>query len=134
MIELNNIIQNKITRDNMYIFNKKAFFSALIMIIGVAMFTNPVMAQEQEETELSGMVVDASSQEAISGAQVMLQGVDKETTTGEDGAFTFEKVGPGTYTLAVSADGYKDWEQEVEVKKDGDAVTVKLQPKPKDSK
>ena len=118
----------------MYIFNKKAFFSALIMIIGVAMFTNPVMAQEQEETELSGMVVDASSQEAISGAQVMLQGVDKEVTTGEDGSFTFEKVGPGTYTLAVLADGYKDWEQEVEVKKDGEAVTVKLQPKPKDSK
>lgn len=113
----------------MYLFNKKAFFSALVMIIGIAMFTNPVIAQEQGEAELSGEVVDASSQEAISGAQVVLQGVDKEATTGEDGAFTFEMVSPGTYTISVTADGYEDWSQEVEVKEDGDSVTVELEPK-----
>ncbi len=113
----------------MYLFNKKAFFSAIIMIIGIAMFSNPVMAQEKGNVKFSGQVVDASSQEAISGSQVMLQGVDKETTTGEDGSFTFEKVSAGTYTLAVSAEGYKDWEQKVEVKKGGDAITVKLKPK-----
>ncbi|PAU93222.1 hypothetical protein CK503_12420 [Aliifodinibius salipaludis] len=128
-IELNRIKINQIRGDNMYIFNKKAFFSALVMIIGIAMFTNPVMAQEQGEAELSGEVVDASSQEAISGAQLVLQGVDKEATTGEDGSFTFEMVSPGTYTLSVSADGYEGWSQEVEVKEGGDSITVKLEPK-----
>jgi hypothetical protein len=58
------------------------------------LFSTQAIAQEQGEAELSGEVVDAITQEAISGAQVILQGEDKEVTTGEDGSFAFESLIP----------------------------------------
>lgn len=112
----------------MYIFKKKTLFSALILIIGVAMFSTQAVAQEKGEVELSGQVVDASTQEAVSGAQVTLQGKDKEATTGEDGSFTFESLSSGTYTVTVTAEGYQDWEQDVEVTEQGGTVQVELEP------
>lgn len=109
-------------------FNKKILFSALILMLGLAMFSTETIAQEQTEANLSGEVVDASTQEAISGVQLTLEGADKEATTSEDGSFTFEMVNAGTYTLTATADGYEDWEKEVEVTEDGDSMTIELEP------
>lgn len=112
----------------MSIFKKKALFSILVLIIGIAIFSNQAIAQEQGEAELVGHVVDATSQEAIAKAQVTLQGEGEEATTGKDGSFSFESLTPGTYTLIVTAEGYQDWEKEVEVIEQGEAIQIQLKP------
>ncbi|AKQ63709.1 Outer membrane protein [Myxococcus hansupus] len=49
------------------------------------------------------------------GVSVRLFDTGAETTTGEDGAFTFANLPPGTYTLSAFAVGYEVLQQEVEV-------------------
>lgn len=112
----------------MYLFNKKVLLSALALVIGLAMVSTEAVAQEESEAELTGQVVDASNQEPVADAQVTLQGENQETTTGGDGTFTFEDVEPGTYTLTATAEGYQEWEQEVEVTEQGGAVQIELEP------
>lgn len=111
----------------MYIFRKKVLYSMLMLIIGIAMVSTQAIAQEGE-AQLTGQVVDASTQEAVSGAQVTLQGEDQEATTDENGSFTFESLSPGSYTITASAEGYQDWEQEVEITEQGGAVQIELEP------
>ncbi|MEL7834073.1 beta-sandwich domain-containing protein [Fodinibius sp. N2] len=110
-------------------FKKTTIFSAVILLIGMTIMAGNAVAQENVEVSLTGEVVDASTQEALSGVQLTLEGADKETTSSDDGSFTFEMVSAGTYTLTATADGYEDWEQEVEVKESGNSITVELQPK-----
>lgn len=112
----------------MYLFNKKVLISALTLVIGLAMFSTDILAQENNSAELAGQVVDASNQEPVANAQITLQGKDQKATTGDDGTFTFENVEPGTYTLSATAEGYQDWEQEVEVTEQGGAVQISLEP------
>lgn len=109
-------------------FKKTTIFSAVILLIGMTIMAGNAIAQEQVEASLSGEVIDASTQEALSGVQLTLEGADMETTTSEDGSFTFDMVNAGTYTLTATAEGYEDWEMEVEVKEGGDSITVELQP------
>lgn len=114
--------------DVMNWFKKTTIFSAVILLIGMTIMAGNAIAQEQVEASLSGEVIDASTQEALSGVQLTLEGADMETTTSEDGSFTFDMVNAGTYTLTATAEGYEDWEMEVEVKEGGDSITVELQP------
>lgn len=58
-----------------------------------------------KRARLSGVVLDAKSSVALSGATVVLtspslQGA-REAMTGVDGAYTFELLPPGIYTVAV---------------------------------
>lgn len=112
----------------MNILKKNVLFSVLMVIIGIAMVSTEAIAQDDSEAELSGQVVDAANQEPVAGAQITLHGEGKETSTDEDGAFSFEALEPGTYTLTASAEGYEEWEQEVEVTEQGGSVQVELQP------
>lgn len=112
----------------MYLLKEKNFLAALMIILGIAMISTEVMAQENEQAELTGQVVDAMNQEPVANAQITLQGENQETSTGDDGTFTFENVEPGTYTLTATAEGYEEWEQEVEVTEQGGAVQIELEP------
>ncbi len=67
---------------------------------------------------------DGASTEGVS---VRLFDTGAETTTGEDGAFAFTDLSPGTYTLSAFAVGYEVLQQEVEVEADrSTAVTLTL--------
>lgn len=115
----------------MNILKKRIFFSALMLLLGVAMVTTPAIAQEDtEETEptLSGKIVDSSTQQTLTGIEVNIQGLNKSATTDEEGKFNFDSLKAGSYTLIVEADGYKDWQKEVEVTKIGKKMTIKLKP------
>lgn len=58
---------------------------------------------------VSGTVTDIKD-EALEGAAVTLKGEDTYTTlTDELGAFTFENVFMGDYTLTIEKEGYKTW-------------------------
>ena len=109
-------------------FKKTTIFSAFILLIGMTVMAGNAVAQETAEASLTGEVVDASTQEALSGVGLTLEGADQEVTTSEDGSFTFDMVSAGTYTLKATAEGYEDWQQEVEVKEGGGSVTVEMEP------
>lgn len=112
----------------MYFFKKQLFFSLLVVIVGLAMISTQAFAQDDVQAELSGQAVNADTQEPVSGANITLVNEDEETTTDEDGSFSFEELDPGTYTLNARAEGYENWEQEVEVTEQGGGVQIELQP------
>lgn len=109
-------------------FYKKILFSAFILMLGLAMLSTEAIAQEETQASVSGEVVDASTQEAISGVQIMLEGLNMETTSGADGSFSFDSVEPGSYTLKASSEGYEDWEKDITVDENGDSITIELEP------
>ena len=56
---------------------------------------------------VSGIVVDAETGVAISGAQVRLQDLHRVELSHEDGAFAFRNVPPGAHALIVQRIGYR---------------------------
>jgi len=114
----------------MYLFKKKALFSALVLIIGITIITNESFAQQKADSAatISGKVVKAMSGTALSGINVQLKELDKKATTDDQGMYRFENLKPGTYTLEVKADGYKPWSKKVTLTADGKTVDVKLEP------
>jgi large repetitive protein len=63
-------------------------------------------------SSIAGIIADSSNDAMLSGAIVTLRtgtgtgGSTKRDTTGADGAYSFDSVTTGTYTVSVSADGY----------------------------
>ena len=56
---------------------------------------------------ISGHVIEAATEENIPFASVLIVGTDKGTMSNEAGQFQFKDLAEGTYTLRVSAVGYK---------------------------
>ena len=61
----------------------------------------------QQSISISGVVKDASSGNAIAGANVIVEGTDLGSATDEDGNFTIEDVSPGS-ELTASVIGYEN--------------------------
>src|SRR6202011_923375 len=70
----------------------------------------------QATTSVRGTVVDPSGK-AVAGASVLLTNseskTERTTTTGEQGEYQFLLVPPGTYKLAVTATGFRRFEETV---------------------
>jgi hypothetical protein len=67
-------------------------------------------------SSLSGTVVDAQSGGAIVGANVTISGpAQRQALTSIDGRFQFQDIPLGDYDLAITADGYIDFQQFVTV-------------------
>ncbi len=58
--------------------------------------------------QVSGQVVDASTGEPLSGANVLLKGSGKGTAASSNGRFSFPRVKPGTHPIVVTHVGYQD--------------------------
>src|SRR5690606_36790292 len=85
-------------------------------------------AAAQTAVPLSGRLLSSVTGEAIAGATVMLEELQREAVSGADGSYAFAAVPPGTYHLRVRAAGYSSRRTEVEV---ADApVTVDVQVDP----
>ncbi len=82
---------------------------ALLALLSVGSWT-----WGQSTTSLRGTVVDPSGK-AVVGASVVLANSESKTeraaTTGEQGEYQFLLVPPGTYRLAVTASGFRRYEQ-----------------------
>ncbi len=65
---------------------------------------------------LTGRVRDQGSNSTLLGASIVLRGLDRSTTSGPGGDFTLSDVPAGTYTLAVSYLGYREFSQPVTVR------------------
>jgi outer membrane receptor for ferrienterochelin and colicin len=77
-------------------------FYALFTILSIFSF-----AATAQNGTIAGKVVDVQSQEAIIGANVVIQGTSVGAATDLDGNFTISNVKPGTYAIVVSFVTYK---------------------------
>lgn len=79
-----------------------------------AVMVLPLLAAAQT-AGIHGIVADRQGG-VVAGATVLLtgeQGMSRETSTAADGAFGFDAIDPGQYTLVVSAPAFASWSQVV---------------------
>src|SRR5215813_14525444 len=86
------------------ILRRISVFSATVLLL------SGIVVKAQDNTTLSGVVTDPQGK-VISGATVTLtnsaNGVTRSAKSGDDGAYIFSQVSPGTYTVRVEAKGFK---------------------------
>lgn len=75
--------------------------------LACAFFAFASPARAQIGASIAGIVVDAASGLALSGATVRIVDTPQHTATDARGAFRFAIVAPGTYRLEVSCEGYQ---------------------------
>jgi iron complex outermembrane receptor protein len=86
------------------------------------------VAAAQVGVSLSGRLVNSLSGEPIPGATVTLDELRRQTTSKEDGTFTFDNVPPGTYHVSVLAQGYSSRRSEIQVTAGGVVPDVRVDP------
>ena len=69
----------------------------------------------QVGVSLTGRLVNSLSGEPIPAATVTLDELRRQTTSRDDGTFTFDNVPPGTYHVSILAQGYSSRRSEVQV-------------------
>ncbi len=74
---------------------------------------------------ISGQVSDAATLGAVAGAGIVIEGTQRGTTTGPDGAFTLINVPPGTHLVTARIIGYAPLTQQVTVRP-GQTTTVEF--------
>ncbi len=89
---------------------------------------NPQVANSDSAQAITGTVLDANTGQPVSGATVQLEGQDNSVTTDSDGSFQIENASAGTYTITVTADGYQDYENQIEVGANAQSLTIRLTP------
>ena len=65
--------------------------------------------------KISGVVKDASTGEPLPGANVIIDGTARGTSTNLDGKYSLAKISPGHYTLVITYIGYKTARLEIKV-------------------
>jgi hypothetical protein len=82
----------------------------LCLLLSLVFFAASSALAQLETATVSGQVVDPSGL-SITGAQVKLVDIDRDTTTSattnSSGLYTFQSVRPGRYRMAVTATGFK---------------------------
>lgn len=84
----------------------KKWITAVLLLASVFIFA---------QSTVSGKVIDASGQPAL-GINVFLKNTKKGIATDFDGNYSIKNVENGTYTIVLSALGYKTVKQEITVK------------------
>ena len=75
------------------------------------------------QNTVSGTVTDASTGDALPGANVVLEGTSMGAAAGSDGTYSISNVSAGAYTVTASVIGYSNASKSVNVSGD---VTVNL--------
>ena len=94
------------------------FLSRLVAATALALaFTaaGPAWATPRAGVLVRGQVLHSLTGEPVIGAKVIFQEDRRQTLSGPEGRFQFEKVRPGTYHLSVEAQGFSARHQEVKV-------------------
>ncbi len=95
----------------------KWFFCFAVFITASAWSRqNSALAQKASPGEISGVVKDKTSKEALPFATVVIKGTVTGIVTDMDGAFRLANLQPGNYTLQISYIGYSTQELEVKLK------------------
>lgn len=83
---------------------------AIYVAIFLINFGGTALAQQGSEI---GRVVEADGGAPFVGATVRLEELNRETQSAADGTYRFDNLPPGTYHVAVRADGYATQRHEV---------------------
>ena len=75
------------------------------------------------QNTVSGTVTDASTGDALPGANIVLEGTSMGAAAGSDGTYSISNVSAGSYTVTASVIGYANASKSVNVSGD---VTVNL--------
>ena len=90
----------------------------LILIVCVvlsAVLSSATRAAAQDGVTLSGRLLNSLSGDPIPGAIVVIEELDRTTTSAADGTFSLKAVAPSTYHLFVVAPGFSSRRTEVQV-------------------
>lgn len=79
-----------------------------ISLLFVSVFTIILSAFAQGNGSLSGTVMDKERMQALVGVSVLLEGAQKGTSTDSSGYFRITGITPGTYSIRITAVGYKE--------------------------
>lgn len=85
----------------------------------------PADASAQQSGTVAGLVVDASTQQPLAGAQVFVAGTNRSSITNQQGRFLILNVGTGQQTVRASLIGYGAASHTVTVQP-GETVTVEF--------
>ncbi|NNE27466.1 MAG: TonB-dependent receptor, partial [Saprospiraceae bacterium] len=85
---------------------KKLILSLAVLFCSIAMIA---------QSTVTGKLVDASNDEALIGASIMVKGTSTGALTDIDGMFKIMNLEDGTYTLVMSYVGYNDMTSKVTV-------------------
>jgi protocatechuate 3,4-dioxygenase beta subunit len=94
---------------------KKIVFSLIVVALSISAFAkNDENKNEAEKPalttatiELSGVVTDKTSNEALVGVEVEIEGTNQKVYTDFDGKFLFDNLKPGEYNVVASYISYK---------------------------
>jgi len=102
------------------------FARVLFVFALLPLFCSLGFAQSNESGKVIGIVTDASSNEALPGANILFVGpVDTGTATGQDGRFELE-LEVGTYKVTISFVGFDSSEIEAYVVESGAPQTLNI--------
>lgn len=105
---------------------------AIISSIAVLVFSlNGLYAGEKggkaaKMVTLTGTVIDQSNQEAIAGALIRIDGLEKEVYTDLDGNFKISGIVPDTYIITCTMISYKEQEKEIEINQKNEKIEIQL--------
>ncbi len=106
--------------------------SSILMLLAFvfAIAFNPVantIEKDDEHAALYGVVFEAWGETPVEGAEVHLN--DHSATTDDQGAFSFNELEAGTYTLTVDHENYETHESEVTLEEGQEkSVEIELEP------
>jgi len=91
----------------------KALLFITMLVLGSVVYANTNKGLEKAAaplatSSLSGIVLDKSTGEALTGVEIKLEGTNKSTYTDFHGKFIFENIKPGNYQISASFISYND--------------------------
>lgn len=104
--------------------NNVKMFATLVLL-----FTACTLYGQTSGTVLSGVIVDANTEDPLPGAAVVIEGLGNGVSAGKNGDFTFKSLPLGKHKITVSFMGYKHKWQEVTLRRDLKShLVIKLEP------
>ena len=103
----------------------KRILSLLLVSMNLIVFNQSCKKPvEEQKGAINGYVTDKATGDYVENATVLLKPVNKTATTKSDGYFEFLELELGDYSLSVSKDGYRDYEDNQTISvKGSDAIS-----------
>lgn len=82
--------------------------------------------EEIPETTNVSIIVQDENEDPVSGATVAISGTEISSTTGSQGGCTLQNVPCGSQTITVTATGYENYTNTINVSSENDEFTITL--------
>ncbi len=93
-----------------------------VQLTALVLFCSPVFAQQTLYTDLTGTVINDSTEAPVAGAHVFIAESMIGTVTGNDGSYRLERVPMGAHRLYVSIVGFEPQSMDIVVREGGQRV------------